>query len=219
MHGIGRGFDSCHLHQFIGTQVNPFLEKIGILAATAAMSGLLIPVITQNMAHTRLLEQRQFETELARENEIIKAQVKLIENLSDLLWEYQLLAIEVTYYQPHEDQTNYIAAVADYDAKAGDLLGKIRSEISKSIRLTSLDTYDQLIEMYYGELIELDVNLRMLIEGASNDWHRLNQYAVFELSVKVDNLINDLAMQTNLKNIDELTQAVQDVIDKVGDIL
>ena len=178
-----------------------FLEKIGILLATAAMSGFLIPVITQNIAHKQLLEQREFETELARENEIIKGQVTLIENLSDLLWEYQLLAIEVTYYQPHEDQTNYIAAVADYDANAGDLLGKIRSEISKSLRLTSLETYDELIAMYYGELIELDVNLRILIEGDSDDWLGLNQYTVFELSVKVDNLINNLAMQTNLKNL------------------
>lgn len=156
--------------------------------------------MTQDIAHKRLIEQRLFETELARENAIISAQVVLIDKLTDLLWEYQLLAIEVTYYQSHEDQTNYVAAVAEYDAKAGDLLGKIRAEISKSLRLTSIETYNRLIQLYYDDLIELDVNLRILIEGVSDDWLSLNQYAVYTLSVNVDNVINDLAFELNLRN-------------------
>ena len=199
--------------------MNPFIEKIGILIATAGLTGFLIPVVTQNMASNQLQEQRLFETDLARESAIIEAQVILIDKLSDLLWEYQMLAIEVTYYQPHEDQTNYIAAVANYDAKAGHLLGKIRAEISKSLRLTSLETYDSLIALYYDDLIELDVNLRMLIEGESDDWLNLNQYAVYDLSANVDNVINELARQTNLKNIDELMQITQEVVDQVGEIL
>lgn len=199
--------------------MNPFIEKIGILIATAGLTGFLIPVVTQNMASNQLQEQRLFETDLARESAIIEAQVILIDKLSDLLWEYQMLAIEVTYYQPHEDQTNYIAAVATYDAKAGHLLGKIRAEISKSLRLTSLETYDSLIALYYDDLIELDVNLRMLIEGESDDWLNLNQYAVYDLSANVDNVINELARQTNLKNIDELMQITQEVVDQVGEIL
>lgn len=190
--------------------MSPFVEKVVMLLITAGLTGFLIPVVTQNISSNQLQEQRLFETELARESAIIEAQIALIDKLSDLLWEYQLLAIEVTYYQPHEDQNNYIAAVSMYDEKAGELLGKIRAEISKSLRLTSLDTYERLIALYYHDLIELDVNLRMLIEGQSDDWLGLNQYAVDELSVNVDNVINNLAMQTNLKNIDETAQTLVD---------
>ena len=183
--------------------MKPLFEKIALFLVTAGITGFLIPVVTQNIAHKQLLEQRLYETELARENAIIEAQVELIENLSDLLWEYQLLAIEVTYYQPHEDQTNYIAALANYDAKTGDLLGKLRSEISKSLRLTSLDTYTMLIELYYSELIEVDVNLRMLIEGDTENWLEFNQYLVYELSAKVDQLIYDLGVEMNLTSYEE----------------
>ena len=183
--------------------MKPFIEKILLFLVTAGLTGFLIPVVTQNIAHKQLLEQRLYETELTRENAIIEAQIKLIENLSDLLWEYQLLAIEVTYYQPHEDQTNYIAALADYDKRTGDLLGELRSEISKSLRLTSLDTYNLLTEMYYSELIEIDVNLRMLIEGQSEDWHTFNQYLVYELSEKVDQLIYDLSIEMGLTTDEE----------------
>ena len=187
----------------VNKQMKPIIEKIVLFLITAGLTGFLIPVVTQNIAHKQLLEQRLYETELARGNAIIEAQVKLIDNLSDLLWEYQLLAIDVTYYQPHEDQTNYVAALAAYDAKTGDVLGNIRSEISKSLRLTSLDTYNLLIQMYYSELIEVDVNLRMLIEGDTEDWLEFNQYLVYELSAKVDQLIYDLGVEMELTPYEE----------------
>ena len=183
--------------------MKPFIEKYIFLFVTAGLTGFLIPVITQNIAHKNLQEQTLYEIELTRQNAIIEEQVKLIDNLSALLWEYQLLAIEVTYYQPHEDQTNYIAALANYDAKTGDLLGKLRSEISKSLRLTSLDTYTMLIELYYSELIEVDVNLRMLIEGDTENWLEFNQYLVYELSAKVDQLIYDLGVEMDLTTYEE----------------
>jgi len=182
----------------IGTQ--SFIEKVLLLLATAALSGFLIPVVTENIEHNRLKEQRIFEAELARQNEVIKAQVQLLETLASLLWEYQLLAIDVSYYQPLKDQSTYLNAVKKYDEESGPVLGKIRAEISKSLRLTSHETYEQLKDMYYSKIIGVDVRLRSLIEGHKLDWASFNRYTVYELSEEVDNVLNDLAIEVNLKS-------------------
>jgi hypothetical protein len=189
-----------------------FIETIVTLLVTALVTGFLIPYLLKKIDERKLRqqkevderklrEQKEFEAALARQGKVIEAQVQLLEKLTELLWEYQLLAIAVTYYHSYSDQKLYAAALERYHANVGSVLGKIRAEISKSLRLASLDTYQELKKLYYDHLINLDLRLRQLVEGAKADWHGVNQFAVFELSNIVDAALNKLAQELLLKDI------------------
>ncbi len=176
-----------------------FLEKALLLLLTAGLSGLLIPLITSEVAHRNMKEQKQLEAQLARQASVIEAQVQLLETLADLLWEYQLLAIDVSYYRFAKDENLYRAAAKKYDNRSASLLSRIRAEISKSLRLSAPQMYERLKGLYNKELLGLDLRLRNLMEGHKNDWSAFNQYAVWELSETVDNVLNDLAADLELK--------------------
>jgi hypothetical protein len=106
--------------------------------------------------------------------------------------------ISVSYYHSISEDL-YAAALRSYDDNVGSSLGKIRAEISKALRLTSAETYQKLISLYYDGFIRLDQDLRGLVMGNSNNWHAHNQYAVFELSEKIDDTLNNLAAELQLK--------------------
>jgi hypothetical protein len=190
-----------------------FIEGLVTIAITA----VLIPIIFRFIDDRRAKQQREteelkqrkqkvFEAELSRQSKVIEAQAQFIDKLSDLLWEYQLTAIAVSYYHQFSVGEQYEQASKDYLDNAGKLLAKIRAEISKSLRLSSKDTYETLKKFYYGKLLKLDLDLTSLIENPDREnnstgrtWHSVNHYAVFELSEEVDNVINRLAYEFDLK--------------------
>lgn len=188
-----------------------FIERILTILVTSVIAGFLVPFVLKIIDDRKHWEQRRiderkqreqkvFEAELARQNKVIESQVQLLENLSELLWEYQLSAIAVTYYHSFGDQDLYAAAIKNYDKKVATLLGEIRAEISKALRLTSPETYEKLKDLYYEKLVDgLDKDLRALREGKKDDWHAINQFAVFELSETVDNVLSDLAKELKLQ--------------------
>jgi hypothetical protein len=187
-----------------------FIEGIAMLLFTAAVTGFLVPYLLRKTDERKLLQQREvdarklreqkaFEASLARQAKVIEAQVLLLEKLSELLWQYQLMAIEITYYHGQSDQKLYEAAYDRYHANAGALLGRIRAEISKALRLASRATYDALKRLYYDELLKLDQRLTQLTEGKANNWLEVNRFSVYELSEIVDGTLNALATELQLK--------------------
>jgi hypothetical protein len=68
---------------------------------------------------------------------VLEAQAQLLESFAKQLWEFQLLAIAVSYYKYHHDETKYENALKEYDEKAWIYFGTIRTEISKALYLTS----------------------------------------------------------------------------------
>ena len=122
--------------------------------------------------------------------------MQFLENFSDLLWSYQLSAIDVLYYGQYDLGNQYQQQAKVYQDTAGPLLGKIRAEISKSLRLASHDTYEGLKELYYHKLLDLDLKLTKLIKALDNnhqvtttEWHSLLKYAVYELAQEVDEVV------------------------------
>ena len=175
-----------------------FLGKVILLFVAALVTGFALPLILKQVEERKARAHKRFEADLARQSRVIDAQVQLLENLSQLLWSFQLAAIEVSYYTAAGDRTLYEKALHKYDESSGDLLGKIRAEVSKSLRLTSVPTYNALKELYYDGLLDLDIRLRKLIEGHERDWSRFNRYAVYEFSERVDNVLNNLAEELRL---------------------
>jgi hypothetical protein len=194
-----------------------FLEKVLLLILTAGVTGFLIPYVLKivderkaqkqkEIDDRRLREQKLYEATLLRQNKIIDAQVQLLDNLANLIWEYQLLAIEVSYFDPIEQCDLYFAAVKEYDEKTGAAFAKIRAEISKALHLTSTDTYQELKRLYYKELIPLDMKLYRLMqeqraaEEKIPGWKDFNEKTVHNLGDVIDATLNNLAKELRLKS-------------------
>jgi type II secretory pathway pseudopilin PulG len=165
------------------------IEKVVLLILAAVLTGFLLP----------------YEASLARQSKIIDAQVQLLESLASLLWEYQLLAIEVSYFHPIEQMALYSAASEQYEQKTSTTFAKIRAEISKALHLTSAETYENLKQLYYEQLLPLDVSLsRLMREQLSATvrvagWGDFNKYAVYTLADIIDGTLDKLAGELRLK--------------------
>lgn len=175
-----------------------FLGKIVLLLIAALVTGFAVPVILRQVDERKLRNQKQFEADLARQQKIIDAQVELLGKLSQYMWEFQLLAIEVSYHHGRQNDTLYKNAHTNYDEKAGHLLGCVRAEISKALHLTTTDTYVALKDLYYDGLLDLDMRLRGLIEGAGDEWLAFNHYAVYDFAERVDRVLDNLAAELRL---------------------
>lgn len=182
-----------------------FVENLILLLVTLGLTGVLVPLLFRLIDERKKQEQKEFDAELARQSQIIDAQVKLVEDLSGLLWEYQLLLIAVPYYRQFPKRNRYPIALNAYEERAGELLGRIRAEISKALRLTPPSLYRELKELYYNELLQLDLKVSELALGDDRgldraaEWQKLNRYAVQELAERVDTLIDRLATELDLK--------------------
>jgi type II secretory pathway pseudopilin PulG len=187
------------------TPSQSFIENTIVLLLTAALTGVLVPYLFRLIDEQKNKEQKIFEAEISRQTKIIEAQVKLLEDLSNLIWEYQLLLIEVPYFRQFDRDELYPNAVKIYDENSGRLLGKIRAEISKALRLTPYSIYEELKKLYYDELLQVDLKVSQLAtsdkkkKDRTGEWRDLNHYAVYELSEKVDKIIDKLACELNLK--------------------
>ena len=194
-----------------------FVEKVLLLLLTGLITGLIVPLILKRVdarrqeealtaQERRLQEQKRFEADLARQSKIIDSQGALLNTLTDLLWEYQLMLIAVPYYHQFPEQRDrYLEAARDYNTKAGELLGRVRAEISRGIRLTTGEMVQRLKDLYYTRLLQADLDLTRLIErdlkgDEANDraWHDLQRFAVDDLSELVDEEIARLAASLRL---------------------
>lgn len=204
-----------------------FLENVILLALTALVTGFLIPYILKRIDERKLKEQKEvderkfreqkeFEAELVRQSKVIESQALLLENLAQLMWEYQLLAIEVSFYDPLGQRDLYADAVQKYQKNSGGLFSRIRAEISKALRLTTVETYQELKDLYYEQLLPLDAKLNSLIKKQEsglqqvNKWHEFNGFAVYTLSEMVDNALNNLASEMRLKGRDAKRSSITD---------
>lgn len=182
-----------------------FLESLILLLITVGLTGFLAPLLIQRIDARRIREQKIFEATLVRQSKIIDAQVKLIEDLSTLFWEYQLLLIAIPYYRQFKNRDLYQPALFAYEEKAGPLLGKIRAEISKALRLTPSPVFQELNQLYYEQLLPLDLQVSHLaakdIAGkeSESEWGKLHRFAVEDLAEIVDNTLDNLAKELNLK--------------------
>ncbi len=140
--------------------MNELTHNLVILAATAALSGLLVPYVIKRIDTRRHETQKILEAQLARQSRLIDAQSELLEELANSLWTFQFRAIAVTYYHGVHLEELYTDAVSQYDSSTIDNLVRIRTAISKSIYLCSTSVYEKLKVLYFERLLPLDQNLR-----------------------------------------------------------
>jgi hypothetical protein len=178
-----------------------FLQGLLLLLATAAITGLLVPVIKGRIDDRKLREQKVFESELARQSKVIEAQARLLEDLSQMLWGFLLLSLEVTYYATRRDEEKFQDAWRVYDASSWDYFGKIRAEISKARRLTSPETHDALLSVYDAWFMGFDLDLTSAARSykvGDPAWPDLHNRIYGEGVVRIDGALTDLAEELQL---------------------
>lgn len=190
-----------------------FLEGVILLALTAGLSGFLVPYILKRIDERKLREQKliderkireqkEFDADLARQNKVIDAQVQFLDTFVQLLWEFHLLALSVSYYKLNQEQEKYEVYFIEYDEKVWMYFGKIRAEIGKAIRLTSNDVYQAMLNFYVSWLIHSDVKLITLIkkDASREEWKAHHEFIFQSLTNEIDKIIDLLAEDLKLSS-------------------
>jgi hypothetical protein len=180
-----------------------FIEKALLLLATGGLTGVLVPEISARMASDRSREQLIFQTDLARQDKIIEAQAAFYDRFADLIWEFHLLHINVSFRRLLAADAKYQAAVDSYTARSAELLGRIRAEISKGGRLMGPRGAQVLLEFYNARLLSQDMQLEKLIlspgEESLPDWRRHHQAVLVDSAAAIDQTLAVLAAEMSLQ--------------------
>jgi hypothetical protein len=198
----------------MGWEMTKLEDSLIVLLATALLSGFLVPFILNKVQARSQQRQKQFEADLARQTAVIEEQVALIDRFSTALWEFQLTLIAPLYYGqfshiPAREPEAYQQAAKKYHSEAGGILGSIRAEIGKAVRLVPREHWLKLRSLYYEELLAIDLRVTPLIlsgptDADSEEWRRTQDYAVNTLAEIVDTTVDQLAETLQLKYLGDV---------------
>lgn len=188
-----------------------FLGKLLLLVA----AGFLIPLVLKSIDQRRSIQEKEnderrdqtkkiFEAELVRQNTILDAQSKFLDELSKILWKWRYMTLKVVYYGSRVNQKEkYSQAKEEFDKYIWDVFNQMRYEISRSRRLISEEAYNNLLNLYY-DLQKIDDEISKLVE-AEFDNDSINKYAelydreISGVSVRIDEALNNVAKELRLK--------------------
>jgi hypothetical protein len=154
-----------------------FGESLVLLVVTAALTGVLAPIVLQITNRSRLKEQRLFEEELKRETAFFEAQAQFLKELGTAIWDYLEKALAVSYaakYSPKRFKQVWDV----YDEESFALMGRIRSQVSMARTLFSSPTATRLHDFYSNWLEgHFDLQLSRMARDPKTepaewaDWH------------------------------------------------
>jgi len=175
-----------------------FLEKVLLLLVGAALTGIIVPVVKFRMDQSRFEQQKKFEAELARQAEIGSARAQFLRDLVDPVWQFQLLALQVS-YDSHSAE-RFQAALAAYEEQSWHHLKRIRAIVGGARWFTSESAYQALTDFVDGWLIhEVDMELMKRRRGGGKaNWSEFNQWLYAESRRRTDELLVILARDFGL---------------------
>jgi hypothetical protein len=189
-------------------------DSLILLLATAALTGLLAPLVIGIVQTRNQRRLKSFEADIARQTKIIDDQVSFLDRFADALWTYQLLLIAPLYYgqfgmhssptPADQEATPYVASRSDYFTQSSLQLGTIRAEIGKAVRLVPMETWNLLKDLYYKQLLQLDLDVtRLLVDGPNeanaSRWQTAQERVLVELAGAIDQIVERLADDFSLK--------------------
>jgi hypothetical protein len=174
-----------------------FLEKALLLVVGGLLTGIIVPIVKSRMDKNRFEQQKTFEAELARQAEIVKARARFLRDLVDPVWQFQLLALQVSYDASSGEK--FEAALANYDEQSWQHLKRIRAIVGGARWFTSDPAYSALTEFVDGWLLkEIDTKLMTLRQSRKPDWSDFNRWLYSESRNRTDDLLVILAKDFGL---------------------
>jgi hypothetical protein len=178
-----------------------FIEKVAILLLTALLTGLLTPLIITYFNARALEQQKELEARKARDNSILQAQAKLLDDAADVILTYETLALDVSWYKYLQGANEELhrKAFERYSERIPDLVARWRSLISRSKTLASPAISDKLDEFLKAVFAEQDTPINALIgkKASVSDWEKMHDKSR-EMLNRANDLIEDLANDMKL---------------------
>ena len=183
-----------------------FLEKVVILLLTALLTGLVAPYVLKRIDDAKSVQQKILDADLARQAKVIEAQSKFLDDITETLWNWRYLSMKVAYYGMGDEGPSYTAARKDYELHIWDVLSRLRNQINKSRRLASENAYKTLVSLY-DQIVEIDAELAAAARETptpkqSEELSRLNTVIRWEMTEKLDEIVDLLAKELRLKGGD-----------------
>jgi hypothetical protein len=139
-----------------------FLEKVALLALGAVLTGFLVPWVKTKMDRGSARRKTLLDAGLARQNEIITAQIRLLEQFSSLSWKYLFAAFKVSYSYAAETKKAQLIASDEFAPLSWQLLMEIRATLSFAKRLASPQT-QALLKATYDWMVWLDQKIWTMV--------------------------------------------------------
>jgi hypothetical protein len=172
-----------------------FSQNVALIVITAGITGLLVPIVKGVMDWRHFRRQKDYEAELTRQTAVLDAQVKLLEDVSNVLWEYVLSLIAVSYYKVNGNEERYKQAYESYEDSSGTLFGRMQAEFSKARRLVSPERWLELQDLY-REFLRLDVRV-MQLRSSADGWSQQHD-AAFRVQGRISEALANLAAEMGL---------------------
>ncbi len=175
-----------------------FLEKALLLVLAAALTGIIVPIVKYRMDQNKFQQQKIFEAEVARQAEIMQARAQFLRDLANPIWQYQLLALQVSYDTNSEEA--FSKALRTYNESSWAHLKRIRALVGGARWFTSDNTYQLLLNFIDNWLIqEIDYKLmRLASKGMQAEWRKFNGWLYAESRHRTDALLVALAQDFGL---------------------
>ena len=171
-----------------------FLEKVLLLLLGATITGIFVPIVKSSMDKRQFEQQKRFEATVARQAEILKTQSNFLREFAEYVWEFQLSALQVSYYRGSSEKL-FKEAVSKYDEQSWLNLMKIRAAVGGARWYTSDTTYALLNAFIDDWLIyEVDLKLMNLIrKGENAKWTEFHSRLFNESKIKTNAILLALA--------------------------
>jgi hypothetical protein len=178
-----------------------FIEAVGLLLITAALTGLLVPFIKGRMDSRNLQNQQLLQEALARKRKVVDAQAELLEVLADVLGGLQMLYTKIAFYAKDGRSSEYTAAFKDFEERSWNFLAGYRTQLSKAGRLTSTGMREGLRNLYYDALIPTDQRLYELVKPQDgmdlratehDPWSEFYDYLFTDFTDQIDDVLDQL---------------------------
>jgi hypothetical protein len=174
-------------------------RNLVLLAAGALVTGILVPIVKTIMDSLAARSQKQLEAQLARQKELIDAQVKLLADFADHVWALIFELSQVSYAYAWEDEARQKEAFAAYGLVSWKKLTEIRSDISKAARLVSAPARTELLALY-DWLLEVDDRVCIMVDARrpKPEWQAYHQEYFPVAGQRVDKAVAELATEFRL---------------------
>jgi hypothetical protein len=174
-------------------------DNVILLAVTADLTGVLIPVLKSILDYMKERKQQK----ATRQREVLESQAKLLERLAELLWQYWKLALEVAYYGQETSargQQQYKDARTKYDSEPSWEIGRdIHIEVSKAHRLISSPEVYKRLDDLRGEVVDkIDERLRKIQDPPQGKWRELYCDLNIDFRKRIDDALLCVAIDLGL---------------------
>lgn len=178
-----------------------FNESLILLGVTAALTGVLAPIIVGITNSSRLNEQKQYEEGLKRETAFFEAQNDFLKDYSGAVWAYLQKGLQVSYAGKYQTE-GFMDVWNEYDKGTWPLFGRIAYDVSMATTLFSRETADELNYFYHWLQNTFDFALS---EKARNhpqttpaEWARWHDRMHGEAQKRATELIGAVAREAGL---------------------